>query len=225
MRERVRHAGVWAFPYLPVAICVGSSHSLSLFFVQRGDGELYHHGIPGQKWGKRNGPPYPLSKHSAAERRVSLDKSNRKRYNKSKTIERGKYLVGSILGKIGGKPITELNGNSNGKIKMLLKPESVEQVIKAVNPSHSTTNCSGCIVASPLRLCGYDVTAASDIPRPGRQIHEVAKAFNIDPDNQHEIFDVGKPTIDRISRNIEKQYKNGDIGASHLCGIKSTPPL
>lgn len=22
--------------------------------------ELYHHGIQGQKWGKRNGPPYPL---------------------------------------------------------------------------------------------------------------------------------------------------------------------
>lgn len=21
---------------------------------------LYHHGIKGQKWGKRNGPPYPL---------------------------------------------------------------------------------------------------------------------------------------------------------------------
>lgn len=27
-----------------------------------GKNELYHHGIEGQKWGKRNGPPYPLSK-------------------------------------------------------------------------------------------------------------------------------------------------------------------
>lgn len=24
--------------------------------------ELYHHGIKGQKWGVRNGPPYPLEK-------------------------------------------------------------------------------------------------------------------------------------------------------------------
>lgn len=24
--------------------------------------ELYHHGIKGQKWGVRNGPPYPLDK-------------------------------------------------------------------------------------------------------------------------------------------------------------------
>lgn len=33
---------------------------------------LYHHGIDGQKWGHKNGPPYPLSrsgKWSAAERR------------------------------------------------------------------------------------------------------------------------------------------------------------
>lgn len=32
--------------------------------------ELYHHGIEGQKWGVRNGPPYPLdeSDRSAAER-------------------------------------------------------------------------------------------------------------------------------------------------------------
>jgi len=33
---------------------------------------LYHHGRPGQKWGQRNGPPYPLgaSQISAAEKKV-----------------------------------------------------------------------------------------------------------------------------------------------------------
>lgn len=51
---------------------------------------LTHHGILGQKWGKRNGPPYPLgaSDHSASERkagwRKSLDKGSGKADNKGK---------------------------------------------------------------------------------------------------------------------------------------------
>lgn len=50
--------------------------------------ELRHHGIKGQKWGERNGPPYPLGAgdHSASEKkagwRKSLDKSGNKGYNK-----------------------------------------------------------------------------------------------------------------------------------------------
>ena len=55
--------------------------------------ELYHHGIKGQKWGKRNGPPYPLdvSDHSESEKKAgwqkSLDqvaKEKSRDYNKSK---------------------------------------------------------------------------------------------------------------------------------------------
>ncbi len=38
---------------------------------------LAHHGILGQKWGKKNGPPYPLgaSDHSAAEKKAGWKKS------------------------------------------------------------------------------------------------------------------------------------------------------
>ena len=43
--------------------------------------ELYHHGIKGQKWGDRNGPPYTLDAgdHSAAEKKAGLSTSLRRR--------------------------------------------------------------------------------------------------------------------------------------------------
>lgn len=52
---------------------------------------LEHHGIDGQKWGHRNGPPYPLafSKHSKAEKKA-MRSGDGTVYGKKKKIKKSK---------------------------------------------------------------------------------------------------------------------------------------
>ena len=44
--------------------------------------ELYHHGVKGQQWGERNGPPYPLdSKGSSLRKQKRIYKKMNKKLN------------------------------------------------------------------------------------------------------------------------------------------------
>lgn len=73
-----------------------------------GNYELYHHGILGQKWGKINGPPYPLGsdKHSKSEQKAGWRKSlgggrNEELYERKRklvlTDQQKKYIkIGAI---------------------------------------------------------------------------------------------------------------------------------
>lgn len=52
--------------------------------------ELYHHGILGQKWGRQQGPPYPLdaSDHSSAERKAGWRQSLKDTLSGKKAAQR-----------------------------------------------------------------------------------------------------------------------------------------
>lgn len=61
--------------------------------------DLCHHGIKGQKWGKRNGPPYPLdaSDKSASEKRLSANnKINKVSKNNSSKAGFSEEIISTV---------------------------------------------------------------------------------------------------------------------------------
>ena len=52
---------------------------------------LVHHGIKGQKWGKRNGPPYPLDSDISTGKRLKTTSSKRKQYSNEEHSGQTKY--------------------------------------------------------------------------------------------------------------------------------------
>lgn len=58
---------------------------------------ISHHGILGQKWGKRNGPPYPLGQeaHSASEKKAGWKKSLSKKAEVDRTSLKALYKTKS----------------------------------------------------------------------------------------------------------------------------------
>ena len=94
---------------------------------------ISHHGIKGQRWGERNGPPYPLGvdKYSKAEAKAQLSKLRSMDAARTKkdvdriinsmtktekemllmgdeeylTEQQGEYVVNRVLKKIGGTPV------------------------------------------------------------------------------------------------------------------------
>ena len=64
---------------------------------------LAHHGVAGQKWGQRHGPPYPLSRDPANAKRARTDyRKNEVHVNKSNLGRNIKSTLTYVLGVVGG---------------------------------------------------------------------------------------------------------------------------
>lgn len=102
--------------------------------------ELAHHGIIGQKWGKRNGPPYPLKRAVKGSVKDTNDiyssLSTKEKHlvadTKTKTVKQfikpkeEKYLMKQILIKYGDIPVSALDvwnqGNGEGAVSIMTRP-------------------------------------------------------------------------------------------------------
>ena len=59
---------------------------------------LAHHGIKGQKWGKRNGPPYPLDSDVSTGKRLKTTSSNLKKRNKLTDKQKRFFKTAAAIG-------------------------------------------------------------------------------------------------------------------------------
>ncbi len=117
-------------------------------------GYLAHHGIEGQKWGKRNGPPYPLEPedHSAAEKRANdgvytqgvkqnrgeaTDKKKQEAPNadipeQKKGIDKKKLLIGAG---IAAGALAIVGGATIGGVYYANNKETVDAALKNIGDS------------------------------------------------------------------------------------------
>lgn len=160
--------------------------------------ELYHHGIKGQKWGVKNGPPYPLKAgaRSAAERKGGSPVAKK---------EKGLIEVGIILGiyslpLLSLIPLTIANAVHTKKVKkfdkqcdkereeakvdkktgLKLKSKELtrEEDIARVNPKREidpgdatyANNCVLCTTAYEMRRRGYEVQAGRALGLNGQDV-------------------------------------------------------
>lgn len=157
--------------------------------------ELRHHGIKGQKWGVRNGPPYPLKESKKSNREKRLEKTMNSRIG-SVLSEDDKIALATFVAtnaaiiaaavavpriRIANERKQHLTENT-GKIKQIKTPHSESQDQKAVNKKgydlrtpEYRANCTMCSTAYELRRRGYDVKANTSIV--GRDFKDVSSWF------------------------------------------------
>lgn len=169
---------------------------------------LIHHGIKGQKWGDRNGPPYPLKTgaHTPVQKTgIGKDAASKvlaKTGNKDLAgmdpltayyVSQFAALAALIaVAKISAesqlkkdvKKNQEASKNSNLQKKIEGK-HTAEEDLKAVNPDYADPtdmsarmNCTMCSTAYELRRRGYDVVANKT--SMGRKDKQVASWFGLE---------------------------------------------
>lgn len=171
--------------------------------------ELSHHGIKGQKWGVKNGPPYPLkqsSKSKAEKKAETVNKTREtdpekivKKYSNTPAKGYVSMVVAYTLTSLAIVAISNIHWSRKKKKEManhiaenktniqkkIEGEHSESEDMAAVNPRFKymepeyLSNCFLCTTAYDLRRRGYDVQA--NATKLGRNDSDIATYYNLDP--------------------------------------------
>lgn len=158
---------------------------------------LAHHGILGQKWGKKNGPPYPLDPedHSAAEK-----KENHGHYSQGVTQDRGGSSSGS--GSSSGAQNEPQNGKKQIDKKKILKAAAITAGVMTVVGG---TSIGVALAVKEPEVFGNALDSVKNVTidnfsKEGREMREYAKEM---------AKDYGGEDSKVLKKEIVSSYKEG----------------
>lgn len=196
---------------------------------------LCHHGTKGQKWGVKNGPPYPIEKKrkfgfkkikeefdytkrpetSALKNRTKEDINTIKAIqewedNERKHILRGKQLVHELqITKYKlGRIFDDYDAKS--KLPLLDKPDTPDQALVRTNISKGThlasgNNCCLCTIAYDLRRRGYDVISKQHAP--------INLLYDVSEEDVQWLYNYPKETRTKTAEGLQKALEKQPSGS------------
>lgn len=137
----------------------GSNMRSDYYFYCSKSNNLEHHGILGQKWGERNGPPYPLDEGREHKQRKITKKTNQNNILFSELESNSLFDAKGLLNKIGNLNYKDVTVFKQKKKKTRNNIQSISQDASIINPSKGKNNCVACSIAYDLRRRGLDIIA------------------------------------------------------------------
>lgn len=180
----------------------------------RGYSELYHHGIKGQKWGVKNGPPYPLDQevHSKVVRGSKEDFSDSKK--RMHVMHHPDGWLKVFTPEMQEKYTKDHPAESISDMARIPKGTDINKVLSAINgdvmekgftDAGRHYNCPNCATAFDMVQRGYNVQS-----RPkanGSNVEDIESYFN-----GGKLKHVGTT---QYSREVFEAYKNYEATYDH----------
>lgn len=166
--------------------------------------ELAHHGIIGQKWGKRNGPPYPLSNEVSTGHRIKIQKDDYglRNLKKARTAN---------LNKWGTSPdnnilfVAGYSGSGKSTTALRLAKKGKDTVIHL--DAYSEPDSGG---AATIRSKKFDKYLDKNVPR-WREMPNAQKDGSTKMErHSKEYWDVVDNFRNAIESYAKKEYKKGN---------------